>query len=218
MTESLGAGQRRTPSYYTVFNTPAELMTSEPSGNIAVTLYLNDGVTLNATLWMRVGGAWVALSSVDPSLLGAGVGSVDGVSPNVPGGNVDLVAGTGIALTPDNTTDAITIASTVVTSPWADITTFLNSWVSFSTATVPRYSRIGEVVFVEGVVKKSTAPAAFETIFTLPEGFRPGKVIAEPVNASNAFGLMQVLETGEVRYVSGTASTTFYTFISFRRA
>lgn len=67
MTEALPAGTRRTPSYYTVYNTPAELMNSEPAGNLAVTLYQNDGVTSQCTLHGRVGGAWVPLSSVDPA-------------------------------------------------------------------------------------------------------------------------------------------------------
>lgn len=44
-----------------------------------------------------------------------GVGSIDGVSPNTPGGNIDLVAGTGIGITPNNATDSIEIANTGVT-------------------------------------------------------------------------------------------------------
>lgn len=105
----------------------------------------------------------------------------------------------------------------IAPTAWTDIPPSGTGWTSFDANTVPRYSRIGEIVFVEGVVKK-TSPTAFETILTLPVGTRPGKIIAEPVNASNAFGLMQVLDTGEMRYVSGNAATTFYTFISFRRA
>lgn len=105
----------------------------------------------------------------------------------------------------------------VAPTAWTDVTTFVNGWTSFDATTVPRYSRVGEIVFVEGVVKK-TSPAAFETIFTLPVGFRPGKVISEAVNASNASGNIQVLDTGEVRYVSGSAATSFYTVMTFRRA
>lgn len=105
----------------------------------------------------------------------------------------------------------------IAPTAWVDIPPTGTNWTSYDATTVPRYSRIGEIVFIEGVVKK-TSPTAFETILTLPLGARPGKIIAEPVNASNAFGLIQILDTGEVRYVSGNAATTFYTFISFRRA
>ena len=61
MTESLGAGERRTPSYYTVLNTAAELANTEPSGNLAVTL--GDG-TEPFVVWGRKGGQWVSLFSV----------------------------------------------------------------------------------------------------------------------------------------------------------
>lgn len=40
----------------------------------------------------------------------AGVGSIDGVSPNTSGGNVDLVGTSPIVITPDNATDTITIS------------------------------------------------------------------------------------------------------------
>lgn len=65
MTESLPAGTKRTPSYYTVWNTAAELQNSEPAGNLAGTL--GNGITEPGTLWMRIGGQWVQMASVDPS-------------------------------------------------------------------------------------------------------------------------------------------------------
>lgn len=41
----------------------------------------------------------------------AGVGSIDGVTPASAGGNIDLIAGTNVTITPDDPADSITIAA-----------------------------------------------------------------------------------------------------------
>lgn len=73
----------------------------------------DEGVALPARTNLNFVGASVAVTDdatndqTDVTI--AGVGSIDGVAPPA-GGNVDLVAGSGVLITPDDTADAITIA------------------------------------------------------------------------------------------------------------
>ncbi len=69
--------------------------------------YVNEGQTNSITTTMIVDG------TVGAADLGINVvGSVDGVTPATKGGNIDLIAGSGITITPNDVADTITIAAT----------------------------------------------------------------------------------------------------------
>ncbi len=70
-------------------------------------IYVNEGQVNSITTTMIVNG------TIGADDLGINVvGSVDGVTPATKGGNIDLIAGSGITITPNDGADTITIAST----------------------------------------------------------------------------------------------------------
>lgn len=70
-------------------------------------IYVNEGQVNSITSTMIVDG------TVGAADLGINVvGSVDGVTPAIKGGNIDLIAGSGITITPNDGADTITIACT----------------------------------------------------------------------------------------------------------
>jgi len=93
-------------------------------------------------------------------------------------------------------------------SGWTAVT-LQNSWVNYDTTygvTALTYIRkIGNVVFLRGLVKSGTIGA---TIFTLPTGWRPSiNIIFSTVSAS-AFAEMRVNSNGTVVATSG--NNTWY--------
>jgi hypothetical protein len=93
--------------------------------------------------------------------------------------------------------------------PWINVTTFLNSWVNYGGADqVARYRRIGDMVYVEGVVRAGPTNG-WTTVFNLPIGFRPPLVYAGPIYADNAavagLASLAVQTSGDVQVWVGTA-------------
>lgn len=65
-----------------------------------------------------------------------------------------------------------TVEAAIADSGWI-APTLLNSWVNFgSTFDTAAYRKIGEVVYVRGLIKSGTTTSG-TTIFTLPSGYRP---------------------------------------------
>ena len=64
------------------------------------------------------------------------------------------------------------------------------------------------IVYLEGSIKKASAGVAGETIFTLPTGYRPSAQLSFPVDASGAYGKIDVKADGTVAYQAGTATVS----------
>ena len=78
---------------------------------------------------------------------------------------------------------------------WTVVSTFTNSWTA-GAGFVPRYSKTGNMVTMQGVVTGGTLAAA---AFTLPAGYRPtGFTLGFAVAANNAFGRLTVTAAGLV--------------------
>jgi hypothetical protein len=84
------------------------------------------------------------------------------------------------------------------------VTSFSNSWVNFDTDRPARYWKIGDTVFLTGIIKSGTVGSV--TALTLPAGYRPvsanGLVFA--VVSNGAFGRADVFNTGVVQAVTGS--------------
>lgn len=65
--------------------------------------------------------------------------------------------------------------SAAVATPWT-APTYVNNWATMQPTgpyEQPGYRRIGDLVYMRGLITRSTAGATDETMFTLPVGFRP---------------------------------------------
>lgn len=85
--------------------------------------------------------------------------------------------------------------------------TLLNGWVNYTAPGVDwgvaSYRKIGNVVFIKGLIKSGSG-----VIFVLPAGFRPGTAAAGhkqlfDVETDTGHGRMDVRENGEVARVAG---------------
>jgi hypothetical protein len=72
----------------------------------------------------------------------------------------------------------ISIATTVTDSGWLTLT-LVNSFTQHATSPL-RYRKVGNVVFVQGAVQRTTTPPAGTQITTLPVGFRPSISLLKP--------------------------------------
>lgn len=80
--------------------------------------------------------------------------------------------------------------------------TLINSWVNFGgSEQTARYRKIGDMVFMEGLVKLGTGGAS---IFTLPTGFRPLLNVYFAVGANDLFGMFYVTPAGNVIHRTGS--------------
>ncbi len=85
---------------------------------------------------------------------------------------------------------------------WTNVSSFSNSWVNYGGSfEVARYRKMPDgTVHIQGLVKSGTVGA---TIFTLPTGYRPDKLLIFPAHTNSGHGRMDISSTGEVRANSG---------------
>jgi hypothetical protein len=83
--------------------------------------------------------------------------------------------------------------------------TFQNAWVNFGFAStqwsLAGYRKIGDMVWLKGLVKSGTVGAA---IFTLPVGYRPSADALFAVDSNNLFGVIDVTSAGVVKLTTGS--------------
>lgn len=70
------------------------------------------------------------------------------------------------------------------------------------------YRRVGDVVELRGGVISSNSPTS--TIFTLPSGYRPPGTVGFPTAGSAAYAQVNVLSTGVVELVAGSAASDMH--------
>jgi hypothetical protein len=85
------------------------------------------------------------------------------------------------------------------------VTAFSNSWVNYDTDRIARYWKMGDTVFLAGIIRDGTIGA---TAFTLPAGFTPKTTAGSlfPVVAGGAFGFVAVYGAGDVIPTAGNNS------------
>jgi hypothetical protein len=83
------------------------------------------------------------------------------------------------------------------------------NWSDFNTATdvavAYQKNALGEVV-LKGMAKKAAAMAMPETIFTLPDGYRPQRDWQFPANSNGAFAWVKINTAGNVIAQAGVAA------------
>ena len=83
-------------------------------------------------------------------------------------------------------------------------TPFNTSWVDYGSSYAnPRYRKINNVVYIEGLVKNGTIG---QSIFTLPVGYRPYNRIMFATVSNNLFGRLDILSDGLVMPQAGNSS------------
>lgn len=85
--------------------------------------------------------------------------------------------------------------------------TMENSWVSFGGAyQAPRYSKVGDIVTIQGHVKSGSLLTA---AFTLPAGYRPAATLTfASIDGTGALGRVDITATGAVAPMTG--NTAFF--------
>src|SRR5580765_296207 len=86
---------------------------------------------------------------------------------------------------------------TTVTTPtaWTNVTAFLNGWVAYAGLRAPRYRKIGDIVYVEGLVRNGTVGAA---AFIMPTGFRSNDSYTIACVSNSLFGYISVNPDGSI--------------------
>lgn len=79
--------------------------------------------------------------------------------------------------------------------------TLLNSWVNNGAERTARVRRLGDQVYVEGLVKDGTLSA---TVLVLDKGFRPPMDMYFGSQAGLTFGMIAVLATGALAFYGST--------------
>ena len=94
---------------------------------------------------------------------------------------------------------------------------FANSYVNYAGGFDPVgfYKDRGRV-YLQGLYDNASPPALGTTIFTLPVGYRPSLPIRHPINANNAFGVVNIATTGAVSVVVGSTGFGGLEGVSFR--
>ncbi len=132
--------------------------TFEPVGVQRAVLVGSDPVRTYRRHWLTATSAWGAWKEDAVPR----VGSVDGVTP-APGGNVDLVAGTNVTITPDNTAKTVTIAASGggtmlgFRAPGTGTATFSNGTAKRIPFAAPDFIDVGTF---DATNSRWTAPAA----------------------------------------------------------
>lgn len=73
------------------------------------------------------------------------------------------------------------------------------------TFALPQFRRINGVVYLRGIIEKSSAVVAGEAMFTLPVGYRPAKQAILVTISNSALSRVDVLSTGAVTIQIGNA-------------
>jgi hypothetical protein len=104
-------------------------------------------------------------------------------------------------------------------SPWKELTsnaaptwgnlTLQNGWInSGGNDPVAQYTKIGNIVFLKGVIKSGTATSG-TTLFTLPSGFRPNQRVYITTISNSALTRLLIYPTDGTVAISGIASNTW---------
>lgn len=98
---------------------------------------------------------------------------------------------------------------------WTNVTTFTNGWTNYGSGfTVARYTKIGDVVHLQGLIRSGTINT---TAFTLPTGYRPtGTILLSVLSNESGFdatlgsvGRLAIQSDGQViPQVSGPSGRT----------
>lgn len=96
------------------------------------------------------------------------------------------------------------VVNTITPTAWV-APTLLNSWVNHLPGTnqIARYRKIGDIVYIEGLIKNGTSGAS---ALLLPVGYRPSFDTYFATNANGSYGSIGVLANGNVNV---TGSTTY---------
>lgn len=92
------------------------------------------------------------------------------------------------------------------------VLSYSNNWTDFGSGfQVGQYRKVGDVVYVRGLLKRSTGtPSVGETVATLPSGFRPPTDItnvAQEAAGVSSFSRIDVTTAGIIKWVTGTAAS-----------
>jgi hypothetical protein len=95
---------------------------------------------------------------------------------------------------------------------------FQNNWADLGAAwRTCRYTRTGNTVKIEGLIKKTAGvPALLEVIFNLPTGFRPSQNLVFTVIDNGLFGRVDVYSTGNVAWIFGSTGAYLNLNITFQ--
>jgi hypothetical protein len=109
--------------------------------------------------------------------------------------------------------DEVNRLTTLTTPPaWIPVTTFQNGWSNFDAVQVAAYRKIGDLVYLRGVIKGGTVP---NVAFTLPAGYRPTQTCGFAVNANEVAGVINVRTSGTVDMQTGNPAYFWLTGIIF---
>ena len=93
------------------------------------------------------------------------------------------------------------------------------AWSNYSGAFLPAgFYKHQERVFLQGLIKKSSAVVLGETIFTLPAGYRPANTALLTITSSSVIGRLDVYSTGPVNINQGSAGFVALDGLSWRAA
>lgn len=87
--------------------------------------------------------------------------------------------------------------------------TLLNAWVAFNAATyhTAGYTKTPDgLVQLRGLIKDGTASAG-TTLFTLPVGYRPSKILTFAIQAGAAIEVIDIQPDGDVVLATASSST-----------
>lgn len=103
--------------------------------------------------------------------------------------------GWGIPITDE--VNSLRTAVTALQTPGVWTTpTYQNGWVEYAPGRGAQYRKIGDIVYIRGVIKSGTAGMA---AFTLPVGFRPNPDVSFVVNRDALTGMVTIDVTGEFK-------------------
>lgn len=115
-------------------------------------------------------------------------------------------------LTTNLSNEVVELEEKLTDSGWITLP-LLNGAVAYNTAQTPQYRKIGNHVFVRGVLKGITAPCI---VATLPEGFRPSqRLILNLPRAGYTLTRFEIETNGEVKYVGSYSEIADITWFSF---
>lgn len=112
----------------------------------------------------------------------------------------------GQPVTPAWTKEVSNAVNDLTDVPWIPAT-LENSWVAFDTSNyhTAEYRKIGDVVYLRGLVKSGSAADA--DIFTLGAGYKPSRIIIVPGVSFAGAGQVRIFTNGGVRFHSGGSTT-----------
>jgi hypothetical protein len=102
-----------------------------------------------------------------------------------------------------------------VNDPWTDISSFTNSWTNYNSSynSAGYYKDALGVVHLRGMISSGTMG---NSAFTLPSGYRPGKILLRVVASNGAFGDVYIRPDGTVSPTVGNNAYVSLDGLSFK--